>query len=123
MKKILSLFVFLLSFFLLFSQSDGYRGQRKTLDNVDGKIVNISYSSSNKCLDIFFSVPVDPRSLSGNNIFLDNSPIGRNVKITFNKDGTQARVFVNDAPPFTVKVNNVKSYNGKNLPSYSKKIF
>lgn len=123
MKKIISLFVFLFSFLLLFSQSDGYRGQRKTLDNVDGKIINISYSSNNKSIDIFFSVPVDPRSISGNNIFLDNSSIGRNTKITFNKDGTQARVFVNKTPPFTVKINNVKSYNGKNLPSYSKKIF
>lgn len=121
MKKHVIVCTFLFFLFSVFAQSEGYRGQRKTLDNVECKITNATYSSNTKSLDIFFSVAVDPRTVSSNNIFIDNSPISKNAKITFNKDGTQVRISISNAPPFSLKISNIKSYDGKSFPSFSKK--
>lgn len=122
MKKLAIVCIFLFSLFSVFAQSEGYRGQRKTLDNVECKILKTSYSTEAKSLDIYFSVAIDPRSIMGSNILIDGTPVGSSAKITFNKDGTQVRISISKAPPFTLKISNIKSYDGKSFPSYSGKL-
>lgn len=117
MKKIYSLIILLIISLSMGFAQDGYRGQRKTVDNVDCKVTNVSYSSGAQAIDIYFSSAVDPRSV---NVSIDSSvTVG---KITFNRDGTQARVEVSKAPPFTVKITGVKSYDGKAVPAFTKKL-
>ena len=123
MKRLLSLAIILLfSFYAMFAQSDGYRGQRKTVDNIECKVSSVSFSQAAGTLDIHFSAAVDPRSVNGSTIFIDNSPAGESAKVTFNRDGTQARVNLKTELPFTLKISGVKSYDGKPVPPYTRKL-
>lgn len=122
MKRFLSFsFLILLLSSLCFAQSEGYRGQRKTVDNITCKVTRVTYSQGDGVLDIYFSSAVDPRTVNANTVFIDSSSIG-NSKITFNRDGTQARIMVKKSGGFTVKISGVKSYEGEAIAVYSKKI-
>lgn len=114
--------ILLISLSAVFAQTEGYRGQRKTVDNVVCKVSRVEYSEGSGALDIYFTAAVDPRSVSGNSIYIDNSPAGSSVKVTFNRDGTQARVIIKKGLPFTIKISGVKSYDGNTVQPYSKKI-
>lgn len=112
----------LFSLSAIFAQAEGYRGQRKTVDNVECKISKVDYSEISGALDIFFTAAVDPRSVNGATIYIDNGPVGNGVKVTFNRDGTQARVIINRALPFMLKLSGIKSYDGDQIQSYTKKL-
>ena len=73
-------------------------------------------------MDIHFSAAVDPRSVNGSTIFIDNIPAGGSAKVTFNRDGTQARVNLKTELPFTLKISGVKSYDGKPVQPYTRKL-
>lgn len=122
MKRLLSFTIILLfSLTAVFAQAEGYRGQRKTVDNVECKVSSVEYLEESGALDIYFTAAVDPRTVNGNTVFIDNDPAG-GVKITFNRDGTQARVIINKALPFTLKISGVKSYDGDSVQPYTKKL-
>jgi len=123
MKRLFSFTVILLfSFSVFFAQSEGYRGQRRTVENVECRVTNASYSEASGTLDIHFSSAVDPRSVNGNTIYIDNSPAGGSVKVTFNRDGTQARVSFKKTVPFNLKISGVKSYDGAQVATFTKRI-
>lgn len=120
MKSVFSVFAlfFLCSF--IFSQSDGYRGQRNTRNAAECKVTGVSYSQESGVLDIYFSSAVDPRSVSGSSVFVDNVPVGSGAKATFSRDGTQARISIGKTSSFSLRISGVKSYDGKSVPQYSK---
>lgn len=126
MKRIFSVFAlfFLCSLlfaqFAQFAQSDGYRGQRNTRSSGECRVTGVSYSSDSGVLDIYFSSAVDPRSVSGSSVFVDNVPVGSGARATFNRDGTQARISIGKRSSFNLKISGVKSYDGKSVPQYSK---
>lgn len=123
MKRLFSFtIILLLSLSAMFSQVEGYRGQRKTVDNVQCKVSGVEYSGASGTLDIYFTSAVDPRSVNGTTIYVDNSPAGNSIKVTFNRDGTQARVIIKKALPFTLKISGVKSYDGDLVQAYTKKL-
>lgn len=121
MKKLYSLIILLIiSLFALTAQPEGYRGQRKTLDNIPCRVRRVDFDSSSKALDIYFSSAIDPRSVRPESITINDSPV--RSKITFNRDGNQVRVIIDQKSPFTVRISGIKSYEGNSVESFSKRI-
>lgn len=103
-------------------ESQSYRGQRTsgTEKTVVVQGIGAQKSENGLIIDVRFSGAVDPRTFTSSNFLINGKP--SNTKISFNREGTVARVLTNINLPCRVTVQNVKTYDGKAIPSFSKEL-
>lgn len=115
MKKLLSiLFIGLLLTSFSFAQQ-----ARKSTQNKDSAVTEISVRTSGTLVqfDIFFSSPIDTRSLASSNITINDKPFdSRGAKITFNRECTQIRFVLKATLPVSITVDGIKAVDGTPIP-------
>lgn len=134
MKKILQLLLLMLLTLPLAAQhhnNDGhhstedmlvmpYRGQRIPAQSEAfcmSSLTVLPYGGKELTIDVFFNQGIDPRTFKSQNIVIDDKTIPENSSITFNREGTQARIKIsgNVHIPFSIIIRNVLSYNGQQM--------
>lgn len=105
-KFLFVLFYFLLSSFFCFSQNSNLYGV---------KAVFTSSSSKSIQIDIFFEESINPKTLTFQNIFINDKPINENTKFIFNREGNQLRFIIDKLDSFSLQINHIKTNTGKTI--------
>lgn len=101
MKKL-----FLLITLLLFSLQ-GFCQERRSSVEIS-RIVTTKVNNSIQ-VDIFFPESIDPRTITTDTILINDKPLSKNTKITFNREGTQIRFLIELNDSFSLRLENVKT--------------
>lgn len=104
MKKIIFLLSFLIFSSLVFAQNISHPEKIQTTTVND--FIQI---------DIFFNEPINPKTITFQNILVNENQIGSTTKFIFNRDGTQVRFKIDFKDNFTLKLQNIKTINGNNI--------
>ncbi len=100
--------------------SKPFRGQRKLSEdeNIPVSILSIDAEAWGEGyqIDIHFSGPVNPQSLNGRTITINSRPLPQNVKISFNREGTRARFFVEVSELRQIILSGIKNFDGNPIP-------
>lgn len=106
MKKLIFLLLLLLPV-NFFSQN---MGTASSLEKIVTTTVNNSIQ-----IDLFFTEPVNPKTISSATIFINGKNVNSNTKFTFNRDGTQVRFLIDYTDTFNLKLENIQTITQKNI--------
>ncbi len=137
MKKILFILITLMTCFSVFAngpvkkQKDfnndsvkNYRGSRVS-PSEECVVENIScgQKDGSPFIEILFSAPVNPSTLKNSSVLINGKEL-ENARFIFNREGSLCRVMLNNVnlKNAIVTVRNVKSFDGKAVKEYTKKI-
>ncbi|MCQ2590804.1 MAG: hypothetical protein MJ179_10305 [Treponema sp.] len=107
MKKLFILFT------LLFISFNGF-SQNAVQENFVDRIVTTKINNTIQ-VDIFFTEPVNPKTISASTIYINEKNINANTKFIFNREGTQVRFVIDYAESFLLKLINVETISRKNI--------
>lgn len=112
MKKLIILFTLLFISTNIFSQN---MVQNNTaLERIETKTINNSIQ-----IDVFFSEPINPQTISSATIFIDEKKINSNTKFIFNREGTQVRFLIDFTENFCIRFQDIKTINQKTISTES----
>lgn len=112
MKKLIILFTLLFISTNIFSQN---MVQNNTaLERIETKTINNSIQ-----IDVFFSEPINPQTISSATIFIDEKKINSNTKFIFNREGTQVRFLIDFTENFCIRFQDIKTINQKIISTES----
>lgn len=106
MKKL----IILLS--LLFLSVNFYSQNNNQGESSLEKIVTTKVNDSIQ-IDLFFAEPVNPKTITAANIFINGKNINPNTKFTYNRDGTQVRFIIDYTDSFNLKLENIQTITQK----------
>ena len=102
-----------------------YRGNRVLSDGTSFNLQSIKTERNNDSevtLEITFTESVNPLSVSKNSVVIDGDSISSETKFSFNKKGDTIRLSVpvkNER--FSLKIQNVESFDGKTIETFEMK--
>ncbi|MBP5464442.1 MAG: hypothetical protein J6Y13_04635 [Treponema sp.] len=96
-----------------------YRGQRKPVESGDLYMESFvsEYDGTTLTIDIGFNLGIDPRSIKGENILINDKPVTGPLKLSFNKEGTLLRLVIADyvSIPYSISIWGIRSYSGREM--------
>lgn len=120
MKKLAFVFIMLSFTIFGFSQqiAQVMRSQKTMSKKCEVSSINVEKDSDTKQIqiDIFFTAPVDSRSVNESTVFINSRSIGKDVKIVFNREASQARFTANADFPVTITLKGLKNSEGNPIP-------
>ncbi len=96
-----------------------YRGQRKPVESGELYMESFvsEYDGTTLTIDIGFNLGIDPRSVRGENILINDRPVTGPLKLSFNKEGTLLRLVIADyvSIPYSISIWGIRSYSGREM--------
>ena len=96
-----------------------YRGQRKPVESGELYMESFisEYDGTTLTIDIGFNLGIDPRSIRGENILINDKPVTGPLKLSFNKEGTLLRMVITDyvSIPYSISIWGLQSYSGREM--------
>ena len=106
MKKLNILLLLLFISFNLFSQNNNQTESQ--LERIITTRINDSIQ-----IDLFFAEPVNPKTITSANIYINGKNINSYTKFTYNRDGTQVRFLIDYTDSFNLKLENIQTNTQK----------
>lgn len=106
MKKLNILLLLLFISFNSFSQNNNQTESQ--LERIITTRINDSIQ-----IDLFFAEPVNPKTITSANIYINGKNINSNTKFTYNRDGTQVRFLIDYTDSFSLKLENIQTNTQK----------
>ena len=93
-----------------------YRGSRRLAENeplIISQVKAVRTNKKNVTIEISFNQNINPRSVSAENFFIDNSVFSSGTRFSFNKKGDKIKVTITSVEnSFLLRVQNVLSFDG-----------
>ena len=106
MKKLNILLLLLFISFNSFSQNNNQTESQ--LERIITTRINDSIQ-----IDLFCAEPVNPKTITSANIYINGKNINSNAKFTYNRDGTQVRFLIDYTDSFNLKLENIQTNTQK----------
>ncbi len=97
-----------------------FRGQRVTLSDKKPEILKSTVSKKSEGtlkVTLYFNQSLKPTSLLAENIFVNNSPLDKNIRLVFNKWADCISFDIDEQFADSVEIQNVEGLNGKKVDS------
>lgn len=129
MKKTVLFILFIISASFVFAQNIKpvvtgpvlqYHGKRIPGNDDNFSVKEINLSENGSSVTVFFSSPVDPRSISSDKIILNGKTLGKAIKCEYNRAGDMVRIPLNEkvSKKFSISLKGIKNFNGSELKEF-----